>query len=444
MFDGYMSCALDATPCALKAVWRQVGVVMADCEKACHGTCEGLSLYGSSECWVYSSWSGAEVHDEKSVICRRNKPPPPPQLSPPPSPSPSASPPPPPRPRASFPPKAVQVKSVEPPKLSSSQSERIEAPESIQTAPKPSWAASNTLGTARDQQSLDSPPLTAASLAASLEGVPLLPFAVLLVGGGSGLVLLVVGCCLLLRRACCGHEAEEEFDDDDDMYDGLAAHAPRPHKLNGSGRCSRGSAAYAVQRVLVEIGLEIKRLHASAQVDGVVSTTRAHTAHCRTLTQLRRAVAEACAVYSDGARESSMLLEYLDERAGLAVVVGDDSDLGLILSKPTLKSHQLATSHQDSAPFHFGKASVEIADSTLHLQHSRLKPDIVDKAARRVCLDSQGYQDCRVQAKGEDMNEDLAEKRKQTQLAMEMTMNMGNVDVRFSNFSAALAKSQFQ
>lgn len=82
--------------------------------------------------------------------------------------------------------------------------------------------------------------------------------------------------------------------------------------------------------------------------------------------------------------------------------------------------------------------------SAMRRQRSRLKPDIEDKAARRVCLDSQGYQNCRVQAKGEDMSEDLAEKRKQTQLAMEMTMNMGNVDVWFNNFSVVLAKSQFR
>eukprot|EP00966_Prymnesium_polylepis_P272849 6303446-Prymnesium_polylepis.1 len=90
-FDGYMSCALASTPCAKKAVWRQEGVVMADCEKACGGTCEALSLFGSSECWVYTSWTGNRVYDERSVICRKNGPPSPP------SPPPPRPPPPPPR-----------------------------------------------------------------------------------------------------------------------------------------------------------------------------------------------------------------------------------------------------------------------------------------------------------------------------------------------------------
>ena len=75
---------------------------MSDCAAACAG-CIGLSLWGSTECWVYSSWPLAAQHrvDEQSVICRKSEPLPPPPPSPPPQPPPPPvfPPPSPPQPR---------------------------------------------------------------------------------------------------------------------------------------------------------------------------------------------------------------------------------------------------------------------------------------------------------------------------------------------------------
>ena len=84
MFDGYMSCALDSSPCAAKVLSGDAAnpVLMDDCDAACGG-CLGLSLYDSTECWVYTSWTGTQRVDEASVICKRNAPPPPPRPPPP-------------------------------------------------------------------------------------------------------------------------------------------------------------------------------------------------------------------------------------------------------------------------------------------------------------------------------------------------------------------------
>ncbi|KAL1520263.1 hypothetical protein AB1Y20_023732 [Prymnesium parvum] len=338
-FDGYMSCALAAAPCASKVVWRAAGVVMAECEKACAGRCEGLSLYGSSECWIYNSWTGTEVHDETSVICRRDKPPPPPAASPPPLPSPSppprlSPPPPPPPPSLASPPPRYspplplfsQVSEADrthivlaplPSSSSSSTSSSSSSSSSSSYLPSSSLPSSGPSSSSLPSLSSSShapstaslanvdltaatePYLTAALLAASMSTGPLLPLVVLAVGGCSALVLLCVCCALLSGRCRHAEEEEEEEEEAAEEWEDV----PR---------------AGASQRVLVE-------------VDGAVSTTRVHTGHCRSLPQLRRVLAAAC-----GAR-GEMLLEYLDERAGVAVTVDDECDIALILAKPTLK-----------------------------------------------------------------------------------------------------------
>ena len=93
-FDGYLSCALDATPCARKVITGSDvrPVLMRECAEACNG-CVGLSLWAARECWVYDEWLGEQRVDEQSVICRRMEPPPP--LLPPHPPPPPSMPPPP-------------------------------------------------------------------------------------------------------------------------------------------------------------------------------------------------------------------------------------------------------------------------------------------------------------------------------------------------------------
>ena len=81
----------------------------------------------------------------------------------------------------------------------------------------------------------------------------------------------------------------------------------------------------AAQRVLVE-------------VDGAVSTRRLLTSHCRSVRQLRELIADECAELSGGAPSSRLLLEYLDEKAGLAITVSDRMSIRTVLARSTLKA----------------------------------------------------------------------------------------------------------
>ena len=306
VFDGYLSCALDPLqPCAKKVI---VGssvkpVLMSECMAACGG-CIGLSLWGSTECWTYGAWfddgGGTRRHDEQSVICHRNEPPPP-RPPPRPPPPPGLPPPPPPMPTHDI-----------------ALSEVSAAKEHLKTAG-----------------------------AALLSGVNPLILAAAAVGLAIVAILLLVASCLCMRQ--CSPTApryryddddyddedfedvlDDAFDDDDDSFD------DDDDERLGSGRRGRGgggarigpsaNSAAPPQRVLVE-------------VDGaVVGTLRVRTTGCRSVPSLRRKVCAACRELTSGVREEAMVLEYLDEGAGLAVLVAEEAELPTALRMATLKA----------------------------------------------------------------------------------------------------------
>ena len=278
-FDGYMSCALAAAPCAKKAVWRPDGVVMADCEKACGGTCEGLSLFGSSECWVYSSWTGNQVFDERSVICRRNapasapSPPPPRQRHPPPPPPPRvSSPPPPPSPS----PPAEEEEEEQEEEEEAAEEGEVEMAEEPAAPIAPlssagiaaatsSTAATPGSGAAASEPLADSaahgdlaPPVPGAGIGE----LPLVPLVTLVGGGGVGLLLLLAGCMMLRRRkprrrgAYYDDDDDDYDDDDDDNEEGGFDEVEERRRRKVGGPAAAGTAS---QRVLVEVPLRPAR-----------------------------------------------------------------------------------------------------------------------------------------------------------------------------------------
>jgi len=279
-FDGYLGCALDAEPCAKKVIVGSAikPVLMSDCAAACAG-CIGLSLWGSTECWVYSSWPLAAQHrvDEQSVICRKSEPlPPPPPFPPPQPPPPPVFPPPsPPQPRQKV---------------------------ALNYLKAAGWAM--------------------------VEGIP----PAVLLAAASGLVLLVVvvlGClclCWCPCGSCCAShnddlgdlEESDESDFDDEGNFGIDDEGEDESSVGGRP---------AFHRVLIE-------------VDGaVITSVSVRTAGCLSLRGLRRRVSKACAEYTGGRpNESGLVLEYLDEAAGVAVLVSDERELQVALCMSTLKA----------------------------------------------------------------------------------------------------------
>ena len=294
-FDGYRSCALDLS-CAHKALDRpmEADVSMEECGAACGDGCAGLSLFTSSECWVYEALAGEARYDEQSVFCVRDLPPPPPSPRPRPPPPYVAPPPPPP----SLPPPPSPV------------SRKDAAVEHLKHASDDIKAAGGAL----------------------VEGVPFGAVVALAAGGGIGLLLLLCGCLLLRRGRGAG---AYDDDDDDDVDDDGGLFDPhggaemmradyddeQPREAAGGG----GGGGGGSQRILVEVG-------------GEVCSRRVRTVGCQSVAELREVIAYACDDLVGRVEPSDMLLEYLDEKAGLAILVTNDMGVRGVLSRTTLKA----------------------------------------------------------------------------------------------------------
>ena len=133
-------------------------------------------------------------------------------------------------------------------------------------------------------------------------------------------ILIMAAACHLLRGGPCGraftygnYSDEEESEYDEDEY--LA-------EAGGMGPGGMGPG----QKVLVDIG------------GRVVGAVTCRTRGCRTMRQLRRHVCHAAKQLSVSVHDSALTLEYLDEAAGVAILVSDQSQLPLVLSMPTLKA----------------------------------------------------------------------------------------------------------
>lgn len=307
-FDGYLACALDANACATKAIQGtdDAPVLVSDCANMCESLsppCVGLSIYLNKECWVYSRYENSARYDEQSVMCQRLRPPA------------SPSPPPPPRVPLPFPPPSPEPSPPPPP-----------APHPPSPPPPPPIPTSSQLMSATPVVTSDTNNAlknwSATNVAAMLDGAS----PTLVLAGAVALVLVAIltiaAACVVLRGSsscspCCGGEDDDddEYDDDEeeeeDEYDDLEerrAHAAPP------------------QTILIEIG------------GRVVGTVEARTRSSRSLAALRRRVCDAAAALTRGAGPRALTLEYLDEAAGLAILVVDESQLPLVLSMPTLKA----------------------------------------------------------------------------------------------------------
>ena len=280
-FDGYMSCAIDPKPCARRVIVGSAvrPVFMRDCEAKCAG-CIGLSLWGNTECWVYDEWLGQPRGDEQSVICRKAMPPPP-SPPPPPPPPPGAPPPPPPLPRHQI---------------------------MVHHLKAAGWAL--------------------------LDGVPSL----VLFGSAVGLLILsvlLITCSCLCMRLCsqaevAGHEAGSDDDgSDDDGFDEEDVYQPRGHAARlGAHRLSADAEGepHSEHRVMVEFDGEM------------VGTVNVRTGACRTVRALRKRVCTAVVHLTDGAGEKGMVLEYLDETAGVAVLMTTQAEVDVAMEMTTLKA----------------------------------------------------------------------------------------------------------
>ena len=292
-YDGYRSCALDLS-CAHKALDRpmEADISMDECGAQCGAGCVGLSLFTSSECWVYDALAGEPRYDEQSVFCVRDLPPPPPSPRPRPPPPYVAPPPQPPPP----PP---------PPPLPLPASRKDAAIEHLKHASDDIKAAGGAL----------------------VEGVPFGAVVALAVGGGIGLLLLLLG-CLLLRRGR-GAGTYDNDDDDDDEYGDGGLYDPHGGaemmRAEYNDEQPSGGGGSGSQRILVEVG-------------GEVCSRRVRTVGCQSVAELREVIAYACDDLVGRVDPSDMLLEYLDEKAGLAILVTDDMGVRGVLSRTTLKA----------------------------------------------------------------------------------------------------------
>lgn len=154
-------------------------------------------------------------------------------------------------------------------------------------------------------------------------------------------VLLLVASCLCMRPCAGGgrdpygdehmdiYEDANEYDDnsDEDLMP-TAADYERGGRRSGVVR-SAPAESDEPQRVLVE-------------VDGTVAgTVRCQTVGCRSVRALRRRVCAACRELTGDADlvgEERLVLEYIDEGAGLAVLVVDEAELEPALRMKTLKA----------------------------------------------------------------------------------------------------------
>ena len=158
-------------------------------------------------------------------------------------------------------------------------------------------------------------------------------------------VLLLVASCLCMRPCAGGgrdpygdehmdfdEDASENDDNsDDDLINDLMMTAADYERGGGRSGVVRNAPAESVeaQRVLVE-------------VDGTVAgTVRCQTADCRSVRALRRRVRVACRELTGDADlvgDERLVLEYIDEGAGLAVLVVDEAELEPALRMKTLKA----------------------------------------------------------------------------------------------------------
>ena len=155
-------------------------------------------------------------------------------------------------------------------------------------------------------------------------------------------VLLLVASCLCMRPCAGGgrdpygdehmdfDEDASEYDEneDDDAFTMTVADYERGGSRSGGVRNAPAESVEA-QRVLVE-------------VDGTVAgTVRCQTADCRSVRALRRRVRVACRELTGDADlvgDERLVLEYIDEGAGLAVLVVDEAELEPALRMKTLKA----------------------------------------------------------------------------------------------------------
>lgn len=304
VFDGYLSCALDAQPCARKVIVGDAArpVLMSECRAAC-ADCVGLSLYSSTECWVYDRWvddgAASRRHDEQSVICHKAQPPPP---HPPPHPPPPPNPPPPPPPR---------------PKRDIARDEVAAAKEHLK-------AAGGVM----------------------LEGIHPLVLAASAIGLAILAILILVASCLCMRcysrPRSYAEDLDDAFDDDlDEEFEDGGFHSF--HRGEERAGMRSAAAAEAVndgppQRVMVQAG------------GSVLGTLRVHTAGCRSVKKLRSSICAACRELHSGAREEEMELEYLDEAAGLAIVIATDAEMATALRMTTLKATFTRSAARKKAP----------------------------------------------------------------------------------------------
>ena len=148
----------------------------------------------------------------------------------------------------------------------------------------------------------------------------------LLMAGAAVLVmigLLVILCCVAIMRcglcSCLGLTLarDEDDDDDDDWLEDARQEEEEEY----------GHDDEPPQQILIEVRGK------------VVATRKTYsTRNCRSLKQLRHVVCKRCADYTRGAGERELTLEYLDESAGLAIMVVEEKQLPVVLSMPTLKA----------------------------------------------------------------------------------------------------------
>ena len=130
-----------------------------------------------------------------------------------------------------------------------------------------------------------------------------------------------MGCTLLCRQRRrkrqrgYADEEDEEDEEDGDFERG-------PGGLGGYE--GDGAAARGTQRILVEVA-------------GEVCSRRVRTGGCGSVAELREVLCTAC---DDLGRfdAADMILEYLDERAGLAILVTDEMGVRGVLDRATLKA----------------------------------------------------------------------------------------------------------
>lgn len=133
-------------------------------------------------------------------------------------------------------------------------------------------------------------------------------------------VLTIACACVVLRNfAPCSASYDDDDDDDDDYDDDEADDA-------AAMLAAEREHGDPPQNILIEVG------------GRVVGSVQCRTGRCRSLRELRRRVCAQARHLTGGASDRALTLEYLDEGAGLAILVADEGQLDLVLSMPTLKA----------------------------------------------------------------------------------------------------------